>query len=655
MADLSRSGWDEAQVWEADWWVRETVNCTNTYWEEIKQGIYAEKMGIPLGVHGRLDLSGRSVVDVGGGPCSMLLKTYNAGRRMVIDPLGMTWPSWVHERYKAAGIQVICGRGEDVHETGWDEVWIYNVLQHCEDPKAVVERAMAAGSVLRLHEWVKTGLHDGHIHDLTTEFLEECIGQRGVETIVWWTPELISYSFVANVRTAAAHPPSSNAFESTHPMNVEMAKRILADVQPKVVDIVKDPERIRILHSYEHEYMIPMIGWLIDVDGPPGPERRSVKSIFDVGAGWGTTMFTGLEFGMDVLGIDVVMFPSSEYRIEECDVLDLNALSQVDVGRRDMIVATELLEHLGSNPVESFHQITRRTGAEWFFISVPHHGHAQWWPMGARHYADMPQTTPRKSDDPHPYIHYKPWEMPEIRDFLSDLGFSVVGHRTSVERNTVLARRVEHRVEKVSGYARAAGACDAVGEQLIPRDWWSRRYEYPWAAQYAGKGLFVLQVYPDFGHPMTNHLSSACDGLKVMLEPEWTAEMNIQNVESFKHDAATPWSMIPDSSLDRIFAIGVIASLGQHGAEAFLAEAARTLKDDGTLLVSFPIPEFSLAWFESAISKHELWYRGVVDRNVPNDVLGRHRPSEDRPADLQGPPAQTKSIIIFTAAIGKPR
>lgn len=201
--------WDEAQRWESAWWTDETVDCTNTFYEESKQHIYAKEMGIPFDTFDRIDLRGRSVIDVGGGPSSMLLKTIRGGRRMVVDPLADAWPSWVRDRYEAAGIEVLAKRGEDLDETGWDEAWIYNVLQHCEDPAAVVRNAMRAGRTFRIFEWIKTGIHPGHIHDLTKEFLEECIGGPGREIVHWWSQDLISYGFTTvfpgQIRSRSRH------------------------------------------------------------------------------------------------------------------------------------------------------------------------------------------------------------------------------------------------------------------------------------------------------------------------------------------------------------------------------------------------------------------------------------------------------------------
>jgi len=94
---------NETQKFEADYW----GNCINTSSEEDKQRQYAELMGLRLvrcGAGWGYDLHGRSVIDLGGGPVSLLLKCANLkkGRTVVVDP--GNWPDWVRSRYECAGI-----------------------------------------------------------------------------------------------------------------------------------------------------------------------------------------------------------------------------------------------------------------------------------------------------------------------------------------------------------------------------------------------------------------------------------------------------------------------------------------------------------------------------------------------------------------------
>jgi len=177
--------WDHHQEWEKNWW----GDCTHTYAEEQKHVEYSRMMGLEI-IVGRgqwpvWDLQGRNVLDIGGGPVSMLLKAYNRGPRcMVSDPC--QYPEWVHQRYNIAGIGYRKYAGEDLKpslerdlEGGFDEVWIYNVLQHTQDPELIISNAWEFAPVIRLFEWIDIPPHEGHPHELKKVLLDYWLGSPG--------------------------------------------------------------------------------------------------------------------------------------------------------------------------------------------------------------------------------------------------------------------------------------------------------------------------------------------------------------------------------------------------------------------------------------------------------------------------------------------
>ncbi len=168
--------WNETQKHEADYW----GNCLGmTAWGEFcKQEMYGREMGLfsDYGTpDGELDLQGKDVLDVGGGPVSMTLRCINAERLTVVDPC--EWPESVHRRYRNYDINFLRAAGEDLdkcHLRQFDEVWIYNVLQHVQDPEKVIANALARiapGGVLRMFEWLYIPADDCHPHVLTPELL----------------------------------------------------------------------------------------------------------------------------------------------------------------------------------------------------------------------------------------------------------------------------------------------------------------------------------------------------------------------------------------------------------------------------------------------------------------------------------------------------
>lgn len=173
--------WDDHQDFEASYW----GNCVNTYCEEAKQYVYAKNMGLTLShveskAYG-FDLKGKSVFDIGGGPVSLLLRCVNLGQCTVADPC--QYPAWVRARYDCMKIGYLPVPGEQlVNFTGYDEVWIYNVLQHTQDPEKIIQNAKKIAPVLRIFEWVDFPPHPGHPHELTKAGLEKWIGQSGTVT-----------------------------------------------------------------------------------------------------------------------------------------------------------------------------------------------------------------------------------------------------------------------------------------------------------------------------------------------------------------------------------------------------------------------------------------------------------------------------------------
>ena len=157
---------------ESEYW----GDCCNTFDEDQKHYVYARYMGLHQVGYG-FSMCGKSVIDIGGGPTSILLKCKGLGRAMVVDPL--EYPQWTYARYGEHGVECLIMRGEDVIEEGFDEAWIYNCLQHTDDPERIIKNALRAAKTLRIFEWVDIPPHDGHPVELSKQKLDEWIGKEG--------------------------------------------------------------------------------------------------------------------------------------------------------------------------------------------------------------------------------------------------------------------------------------------------------------------------------------------------------------------------------------------------------------------------------------------------------------------------------------------
>lgn len=170
-------GWNNDQKWESNW----HGDCINSYWEETKQQVYAKRMGLLAemvgGKYPVYDLKGITVLDIGAGPYSMLLKCINF-TGYAVDPCD--YPEWVYERYRAKRIIFAKYKGEDLeNHPKVDEVWIYNCLQHTIDPEKILQNAKKCTKLIRLFEWIDTGTSIGHPHNLTENDLNQWLGGIG--------------------------------------------------------------------------------------------------------------------------------------------------------------------------------------------------------------------------------------------------------------------------------------------------------------------------------------------------------------------------------------------------------------------------------------------------------------------------------------------
>ena len=60
-----------------------------------------------------------------------------------------------------------------------NEAWIYNVLQHTEDPAIVCAKAREWGRIVRVFEWLNVPACDGHLHVLSRQGMDDWLGGCG--------------------------------------------------------------------------------------------------------------------------------------------------------------------------------------------------------------------------------------------------------------------------------------------------------------------------------------------------------------------------------------------------------------------------------------------------------------------------------------------
>ena len=175
----ARTEWEKATEFESDWWGLEP---TEKWAQEVeKQGMYAKYMGLPED----LDLGNpTTVLDVGCGPTSMLLRANRHGAHAIgVDPLPVSQKTL--EKYAAANVEFRNNKAEDFDETTAqvDEAWLYNVLQHTEDPKKILEKVSRCAKKVRIFEWRDLPPMPGHPQTLTEKLFKDVFGGWNLE--IW--------------------------------------------------------------------------------------------------------------------------------------------------------------------------------------------------------------------------------------------------------------------------------------------------------------------------------------------------------------------------------------------------------------------------------------------------------------------------------------
>lgn len=155
--------WEAAQAWERNWW----LNNPQLYPVEI------QKSDMVAGWMGVRNMPTSSVIDIGCGPFS-LLQRYRTAVGCAVDPIDY---GPLEISYAIAGIKRLRCRGEEISahlpNVMFDEAWIYNCLQHVEDPLAILCEAIKLSRRVRLFEWINIPPYTGHLQLLTERILTQ--------------------------------------------------------------------------------------------------------------------------------------------------------------------------------------------------------------------------------------------------------------------------------------------------------------------------------------------------------------------------------------------------------------------------------------------------------------------------------------------------
>ena len=183
-APVFRNMWEAAQQHERDWWGTEP----GPRWDEeiAKQQTYARLMGLPQD----LTMSGKTILDVGCGPVSMLLRATHSGA-VGVDPLLMSEET--RAKYAQANVTLYRSKAEEFEPPRhFDEAWMYNCLQHVDDPNKVMAMLLQSADCVRIFEWIDMPVDPTHPNTLRVDQFERWLQADQWFFDIWNVGELRS-------------------------------------------------------------------------------------------------------------------------------------------------------------------------------------------------------------------------------------------------------------------------------------------------------------------------------------------------------------------------------------------------------------------------------------------------------------------------------
>lgn len=172
--------------------------------------------------------------------------------------------------------------------------------------------------------------------------------------------------------------------------------------------------------------------------------------------------------------------------------------------------------------------------------------------------------------------------------------------------------------------------------------WWSRPYEYAWAAQFAGPQYVVLDAACGISHPFKWFLSEtcketwACDVDSRIAYPEQIIQETYDDLGKTAYDVLTknPHLLervkrlhcsickLPDEmpKFDRIFCISTLEHMSVIEQRKAFAEFSRVLAPDGLLVITFDYP---------VVSPEHLYTIAATAGLIPARDLREIQPKQD--------------------------
>lgn len=176
--------WERANEIESNYWGIFTAELMTLKHQEL----YIDALNIRSDyfdvIDNSLNFSDKKILDVGGGPASLLLRTNNTKGNchdgiiegVIIDPVIITEHQL--DRYKYFNLNFINDKGENIDlyyndKNHFDETIIYNCLQHVENPIEILDKITHISKRIRLSEPINASTDEAHLHEFTSKYFDD--------------------------------------------------------------------------------------------------------------------------------------------------------------------------------------------------------------------------------------------------------------------------------------------------------------------------------------------------------------------------------------------------------------------------------------------------------------------------------------------------
>lgn len=163
---------------------------------------------------------------------------------------------------------------------------------------------------------------------------------------------------------------------------------------------------------------------------------------------------------------------------------------------------------------------------------------------------------------------------------------------------------------------------DKIGKHPISSEWWSRKYEYPWCANFVEKDDICLDSASGVVHPFKYFLADICKEVHACDIDEDITRVSYNNLTVKKSDIVD-LKEYEDNYFDKVYNISTLEHLEGKwkDAELFIQSAQRVLKPNGYFVLTFDVSDFdSVDVVLDLLSKY-FQFAGKVDKKIYSDVL----------------------------------